>query len=1281
MLDVLLSGQLAENRVMASEADLVEWWWEQQVRRSQRIAAEERVARQLAIQMADDLCTELSPDAVTGAEGPTDMLLKNRVLRRTNDGRLRFDHDLLADWSRVMHLRSLGDGAVAFMRTHAQNPPWLRAIRLLSQHLLERITDLERWRHVVSECTSAVKEHDEPSAENLQVLDAWLEGVAFCANSNQALASIKDDLFSSDGKLLRRLVRRLLHVGTFPDPVIQENWRQRDAKTAEAAATFFRLPQPALWVPVLQFLVNHSEQATEYLPVELAEIGVMWARWEDYLKRPWPVLADLILFNAEKELRHEVAGGYRSSRRARSLLGGNDSRISIYTAALHAGSQNPDRAAKLALKAAGRAPWDENDIGDKADIEWHGQWYGPPRHHPIPTRRYVTASLPPSWPDGPTRRTSHDFAHAWLESGAAPAVFQNRPEMACEATLGFLLAWPKRGNAQGGFDIGSKHQGFSSSGTHSLYPPFWAKGPFLMFLRHNWQPALDLITRLINFATDRYSDWWPYEPGVSVTEFATPYGAVSWKGTQQVYAWHRFHMNTVEVVTCALMALEKWLDECISAGKPIADPVRHLYHKGRSLAFAGVLISIGKRHPKLFLDELKPLLFVREFYMFDLSASRESGVSDFWGHDSRIINEWRHEWNLLPGRKTWLLNECCEWYLTKPEFGAVLEEVSAAWRKRAEEYPAGSEDRLILLRWASNFDRSVWKESLTPDGKKVWTQQRPSELRNLEMEKEQARRQTLMALPMRCQDALEKRQMLDDRQAQSIWSTLNNWTPFERDGTENDTDEFGAALLDHRHARAGLLALMLCLGRDWLRRHPKEYASAVDEVRKLLAKPPKVVAFTSEDFYDDGEGFLARCAIQCWSDEPENAEWRTIVGKFVAAYRYRTVQTLFDEAFHVRTALGAAFRELQALALSLAVVREMANRQHFQEPNPKLLDEWSQKWLPTFAKGAGPTWPDSWASIEATEDFPVDYDHSSGDPQRKRLGRRNYGLDVSVVLAAFAHLPPLTETADSTERAHWLKISKEMLGAFLRTLPPAAQDNQEEWDYNVWKPDEHIFDCVASRILESRREERTELWQPMLNLPPAAHHHITQFLGALLLEAMGTDPPRLAELLPVWREMVEYLFSLPQWAAAPSRGCLEVWQHLFLYGTPFTSVGDQIFIPFVEELRTLFERHVRTHLDDAHDQSAFAGFLTTKAGERLLVDALVWLSPSWSQANQWFWQTAVERSHFANLLGCAWREHFPTIRNNPEALNAFKTLTLKLAAQQVPIALEVQEQLGTNVQS
>ncbi len=153
MLDVLLTGQLAENRGLAGEADLVEWWWENQVRGGKQIAAEENVARQLAIQMADDLRSELPPDSVSCAEAAASQLIQQRVLRRTRNGLLRFDHDLLADWSRVMHLKSLGDQSLAFIRAHTENPPWLRAVRLLSQHLLDRAEDIRRWRQILEECS------------------------------------------------------------------------------------------------------------------------------------------------------------------------------------------------------------------------------------------------------------------------------------------------------------------------------------------------------------------------------------------------------------------------------------------------------------------------------------------------------------------------------------------------------------------------------------------------------------------------------------------------------------------------------------------------------------------------------------------------------------------------------------------------------------------------------------------------------------------------------------------------------------------------------------------------------------------------------------------------------------------------------------------------------------------------------------------------------------------------------------------------------------------------
>ena len=80
---------------------------------------------------------------------------------------------------------------VAFMRVHAENPPWLRAIRLLSQYLLDRAADLNRWRAILNECNFIAAGTDEPSAESLQVLDAWLEGIAFCSSASEAINNLK----------------------------------------------------------------------------------------------------------------------------------------------------------------------------------------------------------------------------------------------------------------------------------------------------------------------------------------------------------------------------------------------------------------------------------------------------------------------------------------------------------------------------------------------------------------------------------------------------------------------------------------------------------------------------------------------------------------------------------------------------------------------------------------------------------------------------------------------------------------------------------------------------------------------------------------------------------------------------------------------------------------------------------------------------------------------------------------------------------------------------------
>ncbi|HAF14961.1 MAG TPA: hypothetical protein DCK99_14960 [Blastocatellia bacterium] len=1268
MLDVLLTGQLAENRDLAGEADLVDWWWENQVRGGKQVAAEERVARQLANKMADELCSELSPDAVSGAEDAASKLIQNRVLRRTPDGLLRFDHDLLADWSRVMHLKSLGDQTLSFIRAHTENPPWLRAIRLLSQHLLDRAADFERWRHVLDECSIPAPHDKEPSAQNLQIVDAWLEGVIFSIDPSKTLERVRDLLFANNGWRLQRLIRRLIHVATIPDPVAQDRARQIDSESAEVAAALYRLPIWGLWSPIIGFLVLHKAEAIEMVPVEISEIAAMWARMEEYFHIKWPAFADVVLLNAESELRREVAGEYRHSSGPYGR--GNKSRTAIYTGALHAASQYPERAAKLLLKAAGRCDWEAGDMREGADAEWAGYWRERRMSIGVDTVEMPVAS----WPHGPRRRTSDDFFHAWFEGGAVLTIYKGAPAAACEATLAFLFAWPKRRLFPSHYSHGGENHGFNFEADH-MYPPFYHKGPFLVFLRQDWRPALEMIIHLLDFATDRYAEWWPYEDKPSELKFQTPIGQTVWFGNHQVYVWHRFNWNTPHVVTVALMALEKWLDEQIEAGGSVHEPIQMLYQKARPLAFAGLLVSLGKRHPELFINDLRPLLFLRELYMYDFSAVREHFGAGHWPHDGQYINNLRRQWDELPGRKTSLLDASCSWFIGRPDLQPVLKEVGAAWTQRAKSL--SGENRLALLRWAANFEASNWQK-ITQNGEEMWQRVLPEDLRDVEAERAHVQHQTRLALPYQCSDLLEKRPHIEASMFDGIWRQLHKWPSLESATSGAEQDELRSSLLDDRHSRAGLLAVLLSLGGDWLDEDESRRPWVEKEVRKLVANPPKITAYSADDIHEDGEGFLARCAVCCWAKHPNDSDWRSLVGSFVGVYRYRSIAQLFDEAFRARKVLGKKYQELEAFALAFAVVRRKAKVDGFK-PQPEMIEKWMREWLPKFAKGRGPKWTDRWSQIEFVEAFPPSHDpHYGLTGRRTQRSRRWYGFDMGVILGAFGGSPPLTEAQSSKERQHWLTICKELVAVLIRTLPPAdVEDATDEWRYEPWSPDRKICDLIAARLFECAPDEQRELWLPFFELPPAAHYHMTELLSSLLTETLRTDPPRIAQLLPIWRAIAEHLFVSERWTGALRFKQREVWKYIFFYGTPFDSVRHKDHGPLVDGLRDLFERHLRAIEPDDHDQSAVAAFLISDAGQCLLPDALEWLNSSWQQASSYFWNDVAESSAFERLLKFTWRNHFPAIRANPELLKAFKVLTLNLASQQVATAIDIQRQIGS----
>jgi hypothetical protein len=57
---------------------------------------------------------------------------------------------------------------------------------------------------------------------------------------------------------------------------------------------------------------------------------------------------------------------------------------------------------------------------------------------------------------------------------------------------------------------------------------------------------------------------------------------------------------------------------------------------------------------------------------------------------------------------------------------------------------------------------------------------------------------------------------------------------------------------------------------------------------------------------------------------------------------------------------------------------------------------------------------------------------------------------MGVVLAVFGGLPSLNEARNTKERRHWFTICKELLAAYIRTLPPDVDDEKDEMRFDVW---------------------------------------------------------------------------------------------------------------------------------------------------------------------------------------------------------------------------------------
>jgi tryptophan 2,3-dioxygenase len=606
VLDLLATrARAGDDLRTVGESDLAGWFWGREVAYGPHSVIRAEAARQIAQYLADELAPDVSVSALATAVGVTnltgiDELAEGHVLRRA-EGRIAFDHDLYGDWVRLRQLVGVDEAGELsdFLAPRLSSPVWHRALRLYGIHLLEQSNDLKPW-------TSAFAAAGRiPAPAGILAQDVLLESMAFASASGPGLFrnGVWPLLAEYDGRLLVRLLNRLLHTATIPNPAVLEVIVGQKPELAIHAAAWARLPYPFYWFDILALLNTHREEVPFRIRGVAARAAELWLR---ATSPEWP-------------LRKEAAGlavalgeALLKDKEERDVLFLDDETDQqVYRAVLASGHEEPQAVTQIVLEASGRRarrhkppPLSQEELARLREMrQKYAGW------------SFVQPSgpLPKPWPHGPAFRVDGALQKVVLESDALRPLAQANPPLALELVLALLIREPERRRD----DDYILHDRLALEWP-SWQPPFYTHGPFRVFLATAEEDAVTAILRLVDHATDRWAEAVTHNyarerrctpngvpPMAPILVHAEERGFI---GNAQVFGWSQGNPDSGGVIGSILTGLEKHLYDRVEAGNDITPLVQRLLAESRSLAMVGLLSMFGRRYPQYLRGPLRGLL-------------------------------------------------------------------------------------------------------------------------------------------------------------------------------------------------------------------------------------------------------------------------------------------------------------------------------------------------------------------------------------------------------------------------------------------------------------------------------------------------------------------------------------------------------------------------------------------------------------------------------------------------------------------------------------------------
>ncbi len=1195
--------------------------------------------------------------------------------RDERSGRIRFQHDLAADWARFQRLKEIADDTRKWA-PFAGNPLWHGALRMLGQLLLrQRVGSRGAW-DVAFEVAEQSREV-APLAD-----DVLLDALFLDPNAETFLDERVDMLFANDGARLLRLVKRFEYVASVPgaSPDILR-WFGDFNLYIEA---HFRTPIFGRWPAMARFLAKHRDRIAKLTSPAIASLCDRW------LTSTPPVLPSGVVMPFRREFAELALASAREMQlgHAKRIIYLGEREKPIYQAAFAGAHDLPADVSEWALEMAQRRPY-RADIVEQVRAH-HAQQAAEHKRrletdaayrerHERRLRAATSISsrrrLPP-WPLGAQRCVEGEFRDAVLRSAGFQALMRTNAAVAGEVLLACIIEdEPEEefGSSRGvDRELGIE---FDREG----YPTAPWKSPFYPFLHINADAALGSLHRLINFSTERWVHAVRRRTGSDPETLSLRLadGTVcAYAGNYWVFAWSQQNSLFIGQLHCALAALERWLCDLVDTGIDVAPQIEALLRATNSVAVLGVLVNVGKYRDELFKGPLRPLLGAQRMYEWDWQRSKENEDAFdamTWARSGEVVYEIAKNWVLAPYRKKALRQIAPLLATVDQAVGDFVVAATSQWTSPSTEKEAVEFRILVAELDYHNYSAVVDPATGKETSEFAYPNDIATEIAAFQLDK--ARLRQALTFPGRCRAFLGEARTLSPPEAEAVASLMA-----AVDGDEKiDLDEEMS-----RAPRSAAAALLLLRAPNWLVGNPAVQQRAQSIIDSAIAGiPDESEAGTRFLTAPSHLEFAAYFAIERWIAEPSKQNDERVL-RLLTSGDERAVQAIVWPAYRNRKALGRRWWRLLYLALLWSGLLMLGPRYGDDDAATVRWERWC-RWLRTRNLSAGNAAVksvDPLAIAERVERLEFQQWQRRYTHDRRRFtlepGRRLSGsLDPRFLQNAFAWL--------LRDRTDWAIAAEEM--ETHRQLATAFWAHQAWWQVGSGKDDNDDYKVMpafgyailaelARLIIESPAATAPALWRPVFALGPKGHYAIGHFLTCWFSQI--TETTVIADFAERWRPMIEFMLLGDQWSKKePWYYGQRLERHVLGFGTSDYLERLPACATLIGMMRDLYELWAKKRLGHDEDNLAgLCGFLGTEVGGPLRVDGLRWIATAMKDdpdLGKWFRDRTSNA--FMEFLDAVVSDHALALLQDDKARQALLELAAHAVSRQFTAALTLQERI------